>query len=146
MLEFCLQGLNKAKSVKDGKPIYFSYDQTHDIFFKYDLSSYAAKPDAQGEKESDQVVKLRVHGNFARHFELRLFLKKQGSAELFEIRPRYGFEPYRQLVPYPYTVLKLELPVALIQSFDGAKMELLGQITHVSDHKWSEQLSNFARW
>ena len=85
VLEFCLDGLNKPKIVKDGEPVYFSYDKTHDFFFKYPLVPVAGR----------DFIKLRVHGNFARHFQMRLFLKKSGTSKVYEIDPKYGLEPYR---------------------------------------------------
>lgn len=33
VLEFCVDGINKAPKVKDGTPLYFSSDKTHDLFF-----------------------------------------------------------------------------------------------------------------
>ena len=44
-------------------------------------------------------------------------------------------------MPYPYTLVTLEHA----EHFHLMKYELLGQITHVTDHKWSELVSNFAK-
>jgi len=48
------------------------------------------------------------------------------------------------MVPYPYTIITLEIPVSELKKHGNN--ELLGHIAHVTDHKWSEQISNFAKW
>jgi len=44
--------------MKEAVPIYFNFEKTHDLFFKYPLVP----------GKGDDVIKVRVHGNFARHF------------------------------------------------------------------------------
>ena len=80
---------------------------------------------------------LRIVGNLARHFKLSLYLRNIKNPEIIKkINPdtsESGFEVYHQYVPYPF--LKIDLDHA--SHFHLMDYELLGHITHVSDHFWS---------
>ena len=58
--------------------------------------------------------------------------------------PDFGLEAYRQMIPYPFTMVTLEIPS--FERKQGYEYELLGQVTHVPEMKWFEQVSNFASW
>lgn len=127
-LRNCARDLEKAVTLTPGgKSIYFSHEATEDLFFTTGLAS-----------------ELRITGNLARHFQLKLFLRDKKSKTIIkEIKPNEeaGFEIYHQFVPYPFLSISLQYT----EQFDTMGFELLGQITHVTDHVWSLQVSNFSK-
>ena len=96
-----------------------------------------------------QPQKIRIQTNMPRHYQLKLYLKEtqnDGTEVLKEIKTgsELGFEVYRQIEPYPYMMVTLDVPN--LEHTKGRMYELIGQITHLSDHKWSEQVTNFPSW
>ena len=51
-------------------------------------------------------------------------------------------EAYRQIAPYPFTILTLDVP----NDVHEGKYELLLHVTRTEDYKWTGQVFNFARW
>jgi len=74
-----------------------------------------------------------LQGNFPRHFNLRLYLRYPQSEELVVITA--NFEAFRKLVPYPFTLITLDFSGMDLLKSD---VELIGQITKVTDHVWNE--------
>ena len=92
----CIKSWTNPVTLKAGDAIYFGHDNIIDLFFK--ILVYTSK---------NNPLELRLQGNFPRHFNLRLYLKYSKSEEIVEIKT--NFEAYRKLVPYPFTILTLDL-------------------------------------